>query len=202
MGERSGGRSRVAARFLSSTALRLCFAAAAGPAAAQTVGINQHYNNQYGLALIGAGAAYTAGYTGQGVIIAVGDSGVATTQPPFAGKIDPRSRNYLLVRPGDAYDVNQLGPLSPMDSHSRRCGWPGAATCANTTLVTQAALLDTPFEVDAAAPGRDAALVDLSITAWRSDRFRLFDSLSGEFRRNAISHRLRAASAIRGDAAR
>jgi outer membrane autotransporter protein len=60
----------------------------------------------------------------------------------------------------------------------------------DTTLTTQAALLDNPFTVDAAKPGRDAALIDLSLTAWRSNQFRVFASLSGEYRRNAISQQI------------
>jgi outer membrane autotransporter protein len=60
----------------------------------------------------------------------------------------------------------------------------------NTTLVTQAALFDTAFETPAANPGRDAALIDLSLTAWRSEKLRLFASLGAEIRQNAVSHQV------------
>jgi subtilase-type serine protease len=69
--------------------------------------------NQYGLGLIGAPAAWAAGYTGNGIIVAVGDTGIELTHPAFAGKIDPRGRNYVLPAPGAAYDVNQYAESDP-----------------------------------------------------------------------------------------
>ncbi len=69
-----------------------------------------------------------------------------------------------------------------------RAAW--AHDLRDTTLTTQAALLDSPFEVDAASPGRDAALIDLSLTAWRSEQFRVFASVGGEYRHNAVSHQI------------
>ncbi|WP_445488085.1 autotransporter domain-containing protein [Rhodopseudomonas sp. RCAM05734] len=62
----------------------------------------------------------------------------------------------------------------------------------DTTLVSTAALLDEAFLVDAAHPGRDAALVGLKMSGWRSENFRLFAAYNGEFRSNAESHQLSA----------
>ena len=60
----------------------------------------------------------------------------------------------------------------------------------DTTLVSTAALLDESFLVDAAQPGRDAAMVGAKISGWRSENFRLFAAYNGEFRNNAESHQI------------
>ena len=62
----------------------------------------------------------------------------------------------------------------------------------DTTLVSQAALIDQPFLVAAASPGRDAALVGAKLSGWRTETFRLFGAYNGEYRSNAISHQLSA----------
>jgi outer membrane autotransporter protein len=62
----------------------------------------------------------------------------------------------------------------------------------DTTLVSTAALLDESFLIDAARPGRDAALIGLKMSGWRSENFRLFAAYNGEFRSNAESHQLSA----------
>ncbi|MBI5130255.1 MAG: autotransporter domain-containing protein [Rhodopseudomonas palustris] len=62
----------------------------------------------------------------------------------------------------------------------------------DTTLVSQAALLDQPFLVSAAEPGRNAALVGAKVSGWRTETFRLFAAYNGEFRRNAESHQVSA----------
>ncbi|MFO1247943.1 MAG: autotransporter domain-containing protein [Alphaproteobacteria bacterium] len=64
--------------------------------------------NQYGLNLIGAPTAWAQGYTGNGVTVAVGDTGIATAHTAFTGKIDPRSRNFVLPAPNAAYDPAQI----------------------------------------------------------------------------------------------
>ena len=71
---------------------------------------------QYGLNLIGAPAAWALGYNGAGITVAVGDSGIQTTHPAFAGKIDARSRNYRLQAPGGTYDLNDYSD-NATDSH-------------------------------------------------------------------------------------
>ncbi|ABD88136.1 autotransporter domain-containing protein [Rhodopseudomonas palustris] len=62
----------------------------------------------------------------------------------------------------------------------------------DTTLVSQAALLDEAFLVDAAKPGRNAALVGAKLSGWRTESFRLFAAYNGEFRSNATSHQISA----------
>jgi outer membrane autotransporter protein len=57
-------------------------------------------------------------------------------------------------------------------------------------LVTAAALLDQPFLINAAPPGRDAAVVEARLAAWQSDNVRLFGGYHGEFRNNATSHQV------------
>lgn len=57
-------------------------------------------------------------------------------------------------------------------------------------LVTSAALLDVPFQIGAAAPGRDAAVLGLGLSAWRNESLRVFAAYSGEWRTNASSHEL------------
>jgi autotransporter-associated beta strand protein len=59
-------------------------------------------------------------------------------------------------------------------------------------LVTSAALLEAPFTISAAPPGRDAAVVGLRLAAWERENVRGFVGYSGEFRRNAASHELEA----------
>ncbi|MDO8876805.1 MAG: autotransporter domain-containing protein [Pseudolabrys sp.] len=60
----------------------------------------------------------------------------------------------------------------------------------DTSLVSQAALLDQAFSVSGAAPGRDAALIGLKLSGWTQSNFRLFTAYNGEFRSNATSHQL------------
>jgi hypothetical protein len=44
----------------------------------------------------------------------------------------------------------------------------------NQALETQAALLDQPFSIATANPGRDAAVVDVNLTAWQTENVRVF----------------------------
>ncbi len=84
--------------------------------------------------------------------------------------------------------------LSAMDGTTLmpelRLGW--GHDLRDTTLITQAALLDTVLTVAGAQPGRDAALVGLKLSGWRSENFRLYGSYNGEFRSNALSHQVAA----------
>ena len=57
-------------------------------------------------------------------------------------------------------------------------------------LVTPAALLDQPFLISAAPPGRNATVIEARLAAWQSDNVRVFGGYSGEFRRNATSHQI------------
>ena len=107
------------------------------------------YNStlQWGLGLIGAPTAWNRGYTGAGVIVAVGDTGVDTgfgsTQPAFAGaKIDPRSMNFVLPSPGKLYDPAQIADLGDHGTHvsgiiaaSSASQAPGVAFNANILML-------------------------------------------------------------------
>jgi subtilisin family serine protease len=73
--------------------------------------------NQYGLAMIGAPAAWALGYSGAGITVAVSDTGIDTTHPAFAGKIDPRSTNFTLAAPGTAYVANQITDTGNHGTH-------------------------------------------------------------------------------------
>jgi uncharacterized protein with beta-barrel porin domain len=59
-------------------------------------------------------------------------------------------------------------------------------------LTSQAALLDQSFTIDAAAPGRDAALVSANLAAWRTQMLSVYGGYTGEFRVNAVSHQVTA----------
>jgi len=57
-------------------------------------------------------------------------------------------------------------------------------------LTSQAALFEQAFLINAAEPGRDAALVSLNLTAWRSQALSVYAGYTGEFRSNAVSHQI------------
>ncbi|MGA2636709.1 autotransporter domain-containing protein [Methylocella sp.] len=52
-------------------------------------------------------------------------------------------------------------------------------------LTTQAALLDQPFAIAAANPGRDAAVIGVNLAVWQTENVALFARYTGEFRNNA-----------------
>jgi subtilase-type serine protease len=113
--------------------------------------------------------------------------GYAESQQPF-GLIFPDQTftkvmttlgvaNSILVR---GYGWNFLPELRLAWGHDLR----------DSTLTTQAALLDTPFTVTNIDPGKDAALVGLQLTAWTRESFRLFTSYNGDYRARARSHQV------------
>ncbi|MBV9903617.1 MAG: autotransporter domain-containing protein, partial [Alphaproteobacteria bacterium] len=59
-------------------------------------------------------------------------------------------------------------------------------------LVTHVAIFDSPFEIDAADPGRDAALISAELSAQAAENLDVFVGYTGEFRRNATSHEVSA----------
>lgn len=69
-----------------------------------------------------------------------------------------------------------------------KLGW--AHDWRDTTLVTQAALLDEPFSIGGAQPGREAAVFGMKLTGWTHESLRLFVAYNGELRTNAASHQL------------
>lgn len=114
--------------------------------------------NQFGLTMIGAPTAWALGYSGAGVTVAVGDTGIDTTHPAFTGKIDPRSINFTLPAPGAAYVTNQITDTSNHGTHvggiiaaSAASGVPGVAYNAN--LVALRVLNNCAENQNCNAPG-------------------------------------------------
>ncbi len=70
----------------------------------------QEFRSNYGLGQIGAEYAYIEGATGQGVTVAVIDSGIDIDNPEFTGRIDPASKDILTSR-GSLNDVDGHGTL-------------------------------------------------------------------------------------------
>lgn len=71
---------------LSRLYISLTFAALSANAAADI---------PWNLKLVNADVAHKLGYTGNGVVVGVIDSGIDINHPAFAGRIDPRSRDFL-----------------------------------------------------------------------------------------------------------
>ena len=86
--------------------------------------------NQYGLGMIGAPAAWAAGYTGQGILVTVADSGIDPNHPAFAGKIDPRSRNYVLNAPNTAYNASNITDPDAQSHGTHVAGIVGASAAS------------------------------------------------------------------------
>ncbi|WP_299752695.1 S8 family peptidase, partial [uncultured Tateyamaria sp.] len=55
----------------------------------------REFNRNYGLSLIGADERYAKGAKGEGVKIAILDTGIDTDHPDFEGKIDPSSYSFF-----------------------------------------------------------------------------------------------------------
>ena len=127
-------RAALLAPMLSSTALTPVFAQAVPTPNA----------NQYGLGLIGAPAAWALGYTGQGVVATVADSGIDPNHVAFAGKIDPRSRSFVLTAPGAAFNAAAINDpdaeshgthVAGIVASSAASGVPGVAYNANLIVL-------------------------------------------------------------------
>jgi subtilase-type serine protease len=151
---------------------------------------------------IGVGTSFEAGYR-----FAVAPDVVIK---PFAGigwqgfRRDGYSESQLpigLVYAAQTYDklTTSVGAALSAKLHTLdgttlmpevKLGW--GYDLRDTTLVSQAALLDQSFLVSAASPGRSAALVGAKLSGWRSENFRLFAAYNGEYRDNATSHQLSA----------
>jgi uncharacterized protein with beta-barrel porin domain len=86
--------------------------------------------NQYGPGLIGAPAAWAAGYTGQGIVVTVADTGIDPNHPAFVGKIDPRSQAYVLSAPGAAFSASAFSDLTAQ-SHGTHVAGTVAASGAS-----------------------------------------------------------------------
>jgi subtilase-type serine protease len=97
------------------------------------------------------------GFTGAGVTVAVADTGIDTTHPAFAGKIDPRSMNFVLPAPDAPYVPTQITDLDTHGTHvagialaSGTSVTPGVAFNSNVVVLRMLASSDA-----CKAPGAD-----------------------------------------------
>lgn len=113
-------------------------------------------------------------------------NGYSETQQPFGLTYPAQSFEKLTTTVGASFSAmtHVAGGVTLMPE--LKLGW--AHDLRDTTLVSQAALLDNAFYVNAAEPGRDAALVGLKLAGWTRENLRLFVAYNGEFRSNATSH--------------
>jgi subtilase-type serine protease len=154
---------------LMSTAL-LAFFAATASAVAQ-VPSTYVPATQWGLNLIGAPVAWALNYTGNGITVAVGDTGIDTgfgSEHPafsigavFGAKIDSRSMNFVLPSPGAQYLSDQIADLDTHGTHvsgiiaaSGSSNAPGVAYSANIVMLRVLAASQScqPENVNCSAP--------------------------------------------------
>lgn len=177
------------------------FRAAAGPTQMQTSrnisltsgAINGNANGFGGSVGVEAGylipvAAYTVkpyvGLVWQGLR----RNGYTETQQPFGLSYPAQSFEKLASTLGVALSTTTRLPTGVSLMPELKVGW--GHDWRDSTLVSQAALLDNAFTVNSAEPGRDAALVGLKLAGWTRESFRLFAAYNGEFRSNAASHQI------------
>ncbi len=114
-------------------------ASAGAPAFAQAIPVPNA--NQYGLGLIGAPAAWAMGYTGQGVLVTVADSGIDPNHVAFSGKIDPRSRSFVLDAPGTAFNAANISDPDAQSHGTHVGGIVGASAASGVPGVAYGANL-------------------------------------------------------------
>lgn len=68
-----------------------------------------HAQVPWNLQRVNADVAHALGHTGQGVVVGVIDSGLDAKHPAFAGRIDPRSWNFLSADATDIADLDGHG---------------------------------------------------------------------------------------------
>lgn len=111
--------------------------------------------------------------------------GYSETNLPFGLAYPAQSFDKLTTTAGLSLSTTRrLGAATLMPE--LRLAW--GHDLRDTTLISQAALLDTAFTVVGADPGRDAALVSFRLAGWERENFQVFGSYNGEFRSNAVSH--------------
>jgi len=114
--------------------------------------------------------------------------GYAETQQPFGLTYPAQSFDKLTTTVGIAVSTEQRLANGATIMPEFKLAW--GHDLRDTTLVSQAALLDTPFTIEGAKPGRDAALFGFRLAGWTQENFRLFAAYNGEFRSNATSHQV------------
>ncbi|MCK9909042.1 autotransporter domain-containing protein [Microbacteriaceae bacterium K1510] len=125
-----------------------------------------------------------AGITWQGLRL----NGYSETQQPYGLTYPAQTFDKLTTTLGVAFSTTTRVADAVTLMPELKLGW--AHDLRDTTLVSQAALLDSAFSVNAADPGRDAALVGLKLAGWTRESLRLFVAYNGEFRSNATSHQV------------
>lgn len=115
-------------------------------------------------------------------------NGYAETQQPFGLVYPSQSFEKLTTTLGVGFSTQLRVDHGITLMPELKLGW--GHDLRDTTLVSQAALLDSAFTVNAAGAGRDAALVGVKLAGWTRENFRLFATYNGEFRSNAVSHQV------------
>lgn len=113
-------------------------------------------------------------------------NGYAETQQPIGLVYPAQSFDKLTTTFGVALSGQFRSTAGLTFAPELKLGW--GHDWRDTTLVSQAALLDSAFTVTAASPGREAALVGVKLAGWQRENLRLFAAYNGEFRSNAVSH--------------
>ncbi len=149
-------------RFLRGSCLAAIACTGMGTASAQPA---TPHANQYGPALIGAPAAWAAGYTGQGVIVTVADSGIDPSHPAFAGKIDPRSRNYVLNAPGGAFNAADINDPDAQSHGSHVGGIVASAAASGVPGIAYSANLLVLRTIPSCAKGLNCSAPDFPNTS-------------------------------------
>ncbi|MDP2410009.1 MAG: autotransporter domain-containing protein [Pseudolabrys sp.] len=138
----------------------------------------------YRIALAGVTLKPYAGIAWQGLR----RDGYTESQQPFGLAYASQFYDKLTTTIGLAVSHRQTFANGVTLMPEFKAGW--AHDLRDTTLTSEAALLDTLFTVNAAAPGRNAALVGFKMSGWADESFRLFAAYNGEFRSNASSHQV------------
>lgn len=139
------GRNRPAVASLAALLTSSALLAILAPPASAVAQEPPTYSSttQWGLELIGAPVAWAYGYTGAGVTVTVGDTGIDTTHPAFTDKINlTLSKNYVLPYAGASYDSEQITDLEGHGTHvsgiiaaSASSKAPGVAYDANLVML-------------------------------------------------------------------
>jgi len=136
------GTSRAQALLPLAVCLSVLLLSFAAPAQIPTPNANQYGPGLIGLT--GPTGAWTLGYSGAGITVAVSDSGIDTTHPAFTGKIDSRSMNFTLPSQGAPYVTTQITDTGSHGTHvagiiasstSGPAGAPGVAYNANLVVL-------------------------------------------------------------------
>ncbi len=128
---------------------------AAAPAALPGDAYVLEYALSWPLDMVGAAAAHARGLTGQGVLVAVIDSGIDTAHPEFAGRISPLSRDFgeeddgLGVEDRDGHGTHVAGIIG-----AARNGYGMVGVAYDSTILALRAIAVEEDDEDDAASNR------------------------------------------------